>query len=75
VGVERILRFRDRSSIPATFFVTGYTADTYPDSVRVIALAGYEIGITATSTRTPGPLAPRTRNGTFWNKDLPPWSE
>jgi peptidoglycan/xylan/chitin deacetylase (PgdA/CDA1 family) len=44
VGVERILRLLDRFGIPATFFVTGHTAETYPDSVRAIAHVGHEIG-------------------------------
>ena len=44
VGCERILRLLDREGIPATFFVTGHTADTYPDHVRAIAAAGHEIG-------------------------------
>lgn len=44
VGVERILRLLDGKGIAATFFVTGHTADTYPDSVRAIAAAGHEIG-------------------------------
>lgn len=44
VGVERILRLLDREGLPATFFVTGHTADTYPDAVRAIAGAGHEIG-------------------------------
>src|SRR5687768_388084 len=44
VGVERILRLLERKSIPATFFIPGHTADTYPESVRAIAAAGHEIG-------------------------------
>lgn len=44
VGCERILRLLDREAIPAAFFVTGHTADTYPDHVRAIAAAGHEIG-------------------------------
>ena len=44
VGVRRILRLLDSEGIPATFFVTGHTADTYPDSVRDIVAAGHEIG-------------------------------
>ncbi len=44
VGVERILRLLERHGIPATFFVPGHTADTYPDTVREIAAAGHEIG-------------------------------
>ena len=44
VGCERILRLLEREGIPATFFVTGHTADTYPGHVRAIAAAGHEIG-------------------------------
>ncbi len=44
VGCQRILRLLDREGIPATFFVTGHTADTYPDLVRAITAAGHEIG-------------------------------
>lgn len=44
VGVERILTVLARAGLPATFFVTGHTADTYPASVRTIKQAGHEIG-------------------------------
>jgi peptidoglycan-N-acetylglucosamine deacetylase len=44
VGVERILRLLDKEAIPATFFVTGHTAETYPESTRAIVAAGHEIG-------------------------------
>jgi len=44
VGVERILTLLQRAGLPATFFVTGHTADTYPESVRAIKAAGHEIG-------------------------------
>ena len=44
VGCERILRLLEREGIPATFFVTGHTADTYPHLTRAIAAAGHEIG-------------------------------
>ncbi len=44
VGVRRILRLLDREGIRATFFVTGHTAETYPDAVRDIVAAGHEIG-------------------------------
>jgi peptidoglycan/xylan/chitin deacetylase (PgdA/CDA1 family) len=44
VGVGRILRLLDREAIPATFFVTGHTAETYPEQTRAIAAAGHEIG-------------------------------
>ena len=44
VGARRILALLDREGIPATFFVTGHTAETYPAIVRDIAAAGHEIG-------------------------------
>lgn len=44
VGARRILTLLDREQIPATFFITGHTADTYPEVVREIAAAGHEIG-------------------------------
>jgi peptidoglycan/xylan/chitin deacetylase (PgdA/CDA1 family) len=44
VGARRILGLLDREGIPATFFVTGHTTETYPDIVRDIAAAGHEIG-------------------------------
>jgi peptidoglycan-N-acetylglucosamine deacetylase len=44
VGVPRILELLARHGTPATFFVPGHTADTFPESVRAIAAAGHEIG-------------------------------
>jgi peptidoglycan/xylan/chitin deacetylase (PgdA/CDA1 family) len=44
VGVERILKLLARRGIRATFFVTGHTAETYPDSLRAIVAAGHEVG-------------------------------
>ncbi len=43
-GVPRILRILDRHAIRATFFIPGYTADRWPDTVRAIRDAGHEIG-------------------------------
>jgi peptidoglycan-N-acetylglucosamine deacetylase len=40
VGVARILRLLAGRGIRATFFVTGHTAETYPDSVRAIVANG-----------------------------------
>lgn len=44
VAVPRILTILEREGIPATFFVTGHTAETYPAQTRAIAAAGHEIG-------------------------------
>jgi peptidoglycan/xylan/chitin deacetylase (PgdA/CDA1 family) len=43
-GVPRILRLLDRQRIRATFFVPGYTAESWPAVVRAIRDAGHEIG-------------------------------
>lgn len=44
VAVERILRLLRQRNCQATFFVTGHTAETYPDAVRAIVAAGHEVG-------------------------------
>jgi peptidoglycan/xylan/chitin deacetylase (PgdA/CDA1 family) len=43
VGVPRLLRLLARQQVTATFFVPGFTADTYPDTVRQIIDAGHEV--------------------------------
>ena len=43
VGVPRLLRMLDRQQVRATFFVPGFTADTYPDTIRQIVDAGHEV--------------------------------
>ena len=43
VGVPRILALLARHELRATFFVPGYSAHRYPDTVRAIAEAGHEI--------------------------------
>jgi len=43
VGIPRILKFLEKYSIPATFFVPGFTAERYPDLVREIAGKGHEL--------------------------------
>ncbi|CAN5570017.1 polysaccharide deacetylase [soil metagenome] len=56
VGVERILKLLDQNQIAATFFVTGHTAETYPDMTRAIASAGHEIGHHGYLHENPGGL-------------------
>lgn len=43
VGIPRLLNLLDHHGIRSTFFVPGYTAHRYPDTVRSIAAAGHEI--------------------------------
>lgn len=44
VGVPRILELLREYSLPATFFVPGWTADRYPQTVEAILAAGHEVG-------------------------------
>jgi peptidoglycan/xylan/chitin deacetylase (PgdA/CDA1 family) len=44
IGVPRILRLLAHHDVRATFFVPGYTARRYPDTVRAIVDAGHEVG-------------------------------
>jgi peptidoglycan/xylan/chitin deacetylase (PgdA/CDA1 family) len=43
VGVPRLLQLLERREIQSTFFVPGFTADTYPDTVRRIIDGGHEV--------------------------------
>jgi peptidoglycan/xylan/chitin deacetylase (PgdA/CDA1 family) len=43
-GGPRILRLLERQGIRATFFVPGYTAERWPETIRAIRDAGHEIG-------------------------------
>ncbi len=43
IAVPRLLQILDRQDIKGTFFVPGFTAESYPDVVRRIADAGHEI--------------------------------
>jgi peptidoglycan/xylan/chitin deacetylase (PgdA/CDA1 family) len=42
-GVPRILRLLQRHDLRATFFVPGYTAERYPETIATIVDAGHEI--------------------------------
>jgi peptidoglycan/xylan/chitin deacetylase (PgdA/CDA1 family) len=43
VGVPRILRFLAERRLPATFFVPGHTAESFPHETNAILEAGHEI--------------------------------
>lgn len=43
-GVPRILKLLEKYHLPATFFITGDSADRHPDRVRDILAAGHEVG-------------------------------
>jgi peptidoglycan/xylan/chitin deacetylase (PgdA/CDA1 family) len=43
VGVPRVLELLRRYNLPATFFVPGHTADSYPNETASIVEAGHEL--------------------------------
>ncbi|MGO4237267.1 polysaccharide deacetylase family protein [Pseudarthrobacter sp. YAF2] len=44
VAVPRLLKILERQDIKATFFIPGFTAESYPDVVRRIVDGGHEVG-------------------------------
>jgi len=56
VAVPRLLGLLEEYSLPATFFVPGYTADHYPEAVERIAGAGHEIAHHGYSHHSPRSL-------------------
>ena len=44
VGMPRVLALLERYALPATFFVPGHSADTFPHLVEQAANAGHELG-------------------------------
>jgi peptidoglycan/xylan/chitin deacetylase (PgdA/CDA1 family) len=53
VGVPRILSLLAEYDVPATFFVPGYTADRYPQTVERILEAGHEVAHHSYSHHSP----------------------
>jgi peptidoglycan/xylan/chitin deacetylase (PgdA/CDA1 family) len=58
VGVPKILELLEEEGLPATFFIPGWTAERYPDLVRLIAASGYEIGHHGYTHDPPDPIDP-----------------
>jgi peptidoglycan/xylan/chitin deacetylase (PgdA/CDA1 family) len=53
VGIVRVLELLAARSIPATFFVPGHTAASFPEEVRRIARGGHEIALHGYCHETP----------------------
>ncbi len=45
VGLARVLEVLAGRNIPATFFVPGWVAERWPDSIRAITAGGHEVGL------------------------------
>lgn len=58
VGLPRVLELLERLQVPATFFVPGHTAESYPHAVEAIADAGHEIGLHGYSHCDPSTQTP-----------------
>lgn len=58
VGAQRILDVLSRYQIPASWFIPGHTAETFPDSVQRIVDAGHEIGHHGYCHENPRSLSP-----------------
>ncbi len=53
VGVPRLLKMFQRKGVPASWFIPGHSAETFPDSVRMIVDAGHEVGAHGYSHENP----------------------
>jgi len=53
VGTPRLLKMFRRKGIPASWFIPGHSAETFPDAVRMIVDAGHEIGAHGYSHENP----------------------
>jgi peptidoglycan-N-acetylglucosamine deacetylase len=58
VGAGRVLRLLARHAIRATWFIPGYTIETYPHVCEAVAAAGHEIGHHGWSHTPPASLTP-----------------
>jgi peptidoglycan-N-acetylglucosamine deacetylase len=57
VGLPRILALLSAYQLPATFFVPGHTAESYPEAVEAILSAGHEVAHHSYGHRDPSTLS------------------
>ncbi|MCI9887847.1 polysaccharide deacetylase [Micrococcales bacterium 31B] len=53
IGVPRLLKMFAQKNVPASWFIPGHSAETFPDSTRMIVDAGHEIGAHGYSHENP----------------------
>jgi len=58
VGAERLLEFLEKENIPATWFVPGFTIETYPETCEMVAEKGHEIAHHGWTHVPPAQLSP-----------------
>ncbi len=57
IGAARILALLKKHAIPATWFITGHTLETYPEACGRVLEAGHEIGHHGWTHRPPASLS------------------
>jgi peptidoglycan/xylan/chitin deacetylase (PgdA/CDA1 family) len=58
VGAERLLLFLEKEDIPSTWFVPGFTIETYPDTCEAVVEKGHEIAHHGWTHVPPAQLSP-----------------
>lgn len=58
VGAERLLGFLEKEDIPSTWFVPGFTIETYPDTCEAVVEKGHEIAHHGWTHVPPAQLSP-----------------
>ncbi len=70
VGLPRVLNLLDRCGIRSTFFVPGWTAEKYPESVREIARRGHEVAAHGYMHENLGELRSREEEVEIFRKSI-----
>ncbi len=53
IGVPRLVKLFTRPQLPSTWFVPAHSAETFPDEIKMVADAGFEIGAHGYSHENP----------------------
>ena len=64
-AIPRLLHLLESRDLPATFFVPGHTAETFPDACRLIVDAGHEVGMHGYAHEVVSTLSPDEERAVF----------
>ena len=64
-AIPRLLHLLESRQLPATFFVPGHTAETFPDACRLLVDAGHEIGMHGYAHEVVSTLSPDQERAVF----------